>query len=369
MKRRFALAAALAVVGSSFVFLAPTADAVGAPTSAWWSRLATTTPADELPVALPVPAPTTPDTVPAGTTAPDGQLVVEGTPDGAVAIAAVRWELADGESSPSITLPIGEGSSLNPESIVLACRAATPWTPPEPAPGTWDSKPLVDGFTCVNGIIAEDLSAVTFGVQPLMSGNALDVVLTPGKAAIPEPPAGVPAPPADIDGSSFRWTFPPPSAENVEVVAGSDFSSGEGDRFITPTTSATPDFGATDTPSTGSSAPPVDSSPAFDAPAQAAPALEPQDLAPSVPDVNRAVPATATSGPANRTIGFILLVLSALVAGWAYMTSNPAAAGTVGLGRFAAPVAAGAAGAPGEGVVGGLSRFARPRSTPPTRLS
>lgn len=372
MNRRVILSVSLAVLGASFLVLAPTVEAVGAPTSAWWSRAATTTPTDEVPAGLPV-APATPDTVPIGATVPEGQLLVEGSPDGATAIAAVRWELAEGESSPSITLPVGETSTVNPQSVVLACKAATPWTPPEAVPGKWDTKPLVDGTRCVNGVIAEDLSTITFGVQPILSGATLDVVFVAGEDPNLSPPAGVPEPPANIDGSAFRLVFDAPTAESVKVVPGSGFSPGEGDRFITPTTSATPDFGTTDTPPDTSSAP-VDTSPAFEAPEEAAsPALPPEDLAPSVPDVADAVPAANTAGPANRTIGFILLALSALVAGWAYMTSDPSAAGTVGLGRFAAPAAAGAAplaGGPGaQGTVGGLSRFARPRSTPPTRLS
>lgn len=376
MNRRSALAAVLALAGTSFLFLAPVADAVGEPTSSWWSRLATNTPTDELPAAPPVPAPATPDTVPAGATVPDGQLVVEGAPDGASAIAAARWELGDGESSPSLTLPVGEGSTLHPESIVLACKAATPWSKPEAVPGMWDQKPLVDGFQCVNGIIAEDLSSVAFGVQPLVSGNVLDVVLVPGKGAPVEQLAGVPEPPADVDGSVFRWMFDAPSADNVQVVAGSDFSDGAGDRVITPPTSPTPDFGPVDPlPSENVSATDgPETSPPFEGPEQAvAPALPEEDLAASPPDARQVVPAAA-SGAANRTVGWILLALAGLVGAWAYLTSAGSQPDTIGLGRFrtALPGAAGApaasAGAAG-GAVGGLSRFARPRQRPPTPLS
>lgn len=354
MTPRLGLAAALAVAGSSLLFVAPAADAVSAPTSAWWNRLATTTPTDELPAAPPVPAPTTPGTAPVGATVPEGQLLVEGAPDGAVSIAGVRWELDEGESSPSLTLPVGEGSTLNPQSVVLACKTATPWAKPDHEPGMWDDKPLIDGFRCVNGVIADDLSTVGFGVQPLVSGNILDVVLVPGEATAVERPPGVPDPPAEVDGSVFRWLFERPTAESLEVVADSDFSEGDGDRFVAPPAGSTPDLGAAGPPE----------SPAFDAGAApgtgppldaAAPALEPQDLTPSVPDVSRSLPASATPEPVNRTLGFVLLALAALVAGWAYLTSN-------GIGPGAVP-------AEGDAVVGGLSRFARPRVAPPTRLS
>lgn len=357
MNRRFVLAVVLAVAGTSFLALAPVADAVDAPTSGWWARFATATPTDEIPAALPVPAPAAPDTIPAGATVPPDQLLVEGAPDGATAITAVRWELADGESSPSLTLPIASGSSVNPQSIVLACRTATPWEPPGDGPGTWDVKPLVDGSRCVNGVVADDLSSVTFGVQPLMSGTTLDVVLVPGEEALLERPPGVPEVPADTDGSVFRWLLDPPSADSLQVVAGSDFSEGEGDRFVTPPTGPPPDLGPVGPPPEGptfdaAADAPTDIGPPFDA---ATPALEPQDVAPSVPDVSRASPAAVTPEATNRTLGFVLLVLAALVAGWAFLSSK-------GIGPGAAP-------ATGDGVVGGLNRFARPRSAPPVRLS
>ena len=374
MRRRGALAAAtLGVTGVLVLVTAPVADAVSAPTAGWWARLATSDPAGQLPVGLPVPAPTTPDTIPAGATAPPGQLLVEGAPDGATAIAAIRWDLEPGESGPSLVLPIAPGSSVNPQSIVLACRTATPWTKPQSAAGSWDEKPLVDGSKCVNGVLADDLSTIAFGIQPLVSGNTLDIVLTPGEDPAVEVPPGVPEPPVDIDGSLFRLLFDPPGDDALQVVAG-DFSEGEGDRFVTPEPEPAPDFGSVDVPSSDFAAAPDVSTPSFDAGADvAAPALDPEDLGPSVPDVASAVPAATASDPVNRTIGFVLLALAGLVGAWTYFTSPTAGGDTeIGLGRFrttvpaavaAAPAMAGASSAPP--VVGGLSRFARPRSGPP----
>lgn len=372
MSRR-TMAVALAAAGLLCLLVSgPAAQAVDAPTTGWWSRVATTTPTDELPAALPVPAPATPDTIPAGATVPEGQLLVESTPEGAVAVAAARWRLADGESSPSLTVPIGEGSTINPESVVLACKAAAPWSAPE-SPGPWDTKPLVDASRCVNGVIADDLGSISFGVQPLVSGDELDVVLVAGKIAGAEPPAGVPQAPVDANTSSFRWVFDAPTAESIRVVAGSDFEAGAGDEFVVaPTPSAPPeDAGAS---------PPVDLSPAptatvpapsigVDEPV-AAPALEPQDLAPSVPDVTDAVEVASTQD-VERTIGFVLLLMAAAMAAWAHLTNEQSA--TIGLGRFrtavaegTVPVAVAGAAAP---TVGGLSRFARERTTPPSRLA
>lgn len=358
---------------------APVASAVEAPTSGWWSRLATTSPADEVPAALPAPAPTTPGTIPAGGTVPEGNLLVEGTPEGATAVAAARYVLADGESSPSLTIAVGEGSTVSSESTVLACKAAAPWTAPEQNPGPWDAKPLVDASRCVNGVIADDLATISFGLQPLVSGDELDVVLVPGKLAAAAPPAGTSPAPVEADGSTFRLVFPAPTTESLAVMAGSGFEPGSGEVVVppaAPTSPPSPSSASTSLelapspPSAKISTPPI----AGIGEPVATPALEPQDLAPSVPDVGDAVPVAATDG-AERTIGFILLALAALAAGWAYLTHEDAA--TIGLGRFRTDLPAGAAvaGAAVTGVpqanptVGGLSRFARERTTPPTPLS
>lgn len=350
---RFLVAVALAVLGNVFLLAAPVpvSAAAGAPTSAWWSRLSNPNPASEVPAALPVPAPETPP-VPAGAAAGDGQLVVESTPEGAVAITAIRWELADGDSTPSLTLPIGPGSTLNPQSIVLACRAAAPWSPPDGGAGTWNAKPLVDGTRCVNGVISDDLSTIAFGLQPLVSGTALDIVLTPGKDPALAPPAGVPEPPVQADRSTFRWTFPAPDTSVLEVIEG-DFTQGAGDKVVTPdpievevpvadNAPAAPPTTAFQPPTT--TAPPVE---------VAAPALAPEDLGMAAPTVR---PAASIGTGANRTIGFVFLVLAAAMAAWAYWSDKRAAAALIGPDGT-------------SHAVGGLSRFARPRTGSPTPLS
>jgi hypothetical protein len=215
-----------------------------------------------------------------------------------------------------------------------------------------------------------------FGVQPLVSGQDLDVVLVAGKVAGSELPPSVPALPVEANRSIFRWVFEAPTAESIKVVAGSDFDAGAGDQFVTaPTPSAAP-------VDTGSlpvdlSAPSTTTVPApsvgLDEPV-AAPALEPQDLAPSVPEVEAAV-AVGSTGAAERTIGFVLLALAAAMAAWAHLSNEQSS--TLGLGRFRTAVAEGAvpvaaragAAAAARPTVGGLSRFARERTTPPSRLA
>lgn len=368
---RLRLAMVLAAVGATLVFSVPTADAVGAPTSAWWSRVAQTTPTDESPVPLPAPAPAAPATVPVGASVPEGQLLVESTPDGAIAVAAIRWVLDEGDSGSSLTLSVAPGSTLNQTSIVLACKASAPWAAPEASPGTWDTKPLVDPSRCVNGVLADDAGSVSFGLQPLASGSDLDIVLVPGKNA----EAGAVQAPVDVDSSTFRWLFDAPDGDSLRVVADSGFSEGDGDQFVTPEPTDT-GFGAESAPAVD--LPPTDfaePAPSFEPPADpvaaAAPALSPEELAPTVPDVRRSVPAAAVSDGADRTIGFVLLLLAGLMAAWSYWTADEEP-GTIGLGRFARPAPAAvpaAVAASGEPTIGGLSRFTRTRSTPPTPLN
>ena len=326
MRTRLLLAAGLALAGTG-VLVAPVASAAGAPTTGWWSRLATTSPADASPMALPVPAPTAPDTVPVGAAVPDGQLLVEGTPEGATAVAAARWELDEGESGPSLTLSVAPGSTVTPQSIVLACKAAVAWSAPESGAGSWDEKPLVDASRCVNGVVAADASTVTFGLQPLVSGTDLDIVLTPGRDQRVAPPAGVPEPPVDVDNSSFRWVLDAPTGDSLDVVAGSGFDQGADPQVVSP--APVPVDGGVGGASFAVPPPPalVDASPGFGATSPAvAPALEPQDLAPSVPDVHDLVPAAVASGPVDRTIGFGLLLFAALMAAWAYLVPDADAA-------------------------------------------
>jgi len=370
VRRRLLLGPTLVLVGALSLLGGPEAGAVGQPETGWWSRLATTSPTDEVPAALPAPAPTTPDTVPAGATVPDGQLLVEGTPEGATAVAAVRWTLEPGESSPSLTLPVAPGSTLNPESVVLACKASVRWTPPAGPGGSWDTKPLVDASRCVNGVIADDLSTIGFGLQPLVSGQLLDIVLVPGRVPSSTLPPGVPQPPADVDGSAFRLLVDAPTAESLEVVAGASGGGPSAAPIPTPSsTAAVPPPAAVPTPSFTGSSPP---SPVVPPAPVAEPSLDAGDLAPSVPDLAAAPAGAVERTSVDRGIGYVLLALGLLAGAWAF-TQSPAA-DSIGLGRFRTtivPAAGPPASAPTTGapVVGGLSRFARERTTPPPPLS
>ena len=377
MRRRL-LALLLAVAGVGCLLVSPPARAASVVATGWWSRTATTDPLSESPQAPPVQI-TTPDTVPVGATVGEGQLLVEGIPDGATAVAAVRWQLAPGESSPSLTLPISPGSSVNPSSVVLACRAGVAWTPPEPAPGRWEAKPLTDPRACVNGIIADDLSTISFGLQPLVRKDVLDVVLVPGRVAdVPELPL------TSADGSSFHWVFDAPTVDSLHTIAGSGFEQGTGSVVVTvaPLAHDTAAGGATGpsapaaspTPSSRSFTPSAASpSPAGDSSTAAVPALDSQDLAAPVAGAQDVQLAADLADSRPHTVGIVLLLLAAAFAAWAYLSPESPELATVGLGRFRRPAPAAPGTTPATAVpeptVGGLGRFARPRDEPPVPVN
>lgn len=368
MTRRL-IAALLVVTGSGLLLLGSPAVAADVAATGWWSRTATNDPLSESPQPLPFPNPTTPDTVPIGATVGGEQMLVEGSPDGATAVAAIRWNLAEGESSPTLILPISPGSSVSPASVVLACRAGAPWTPPDPSPGRWESKPVVDAQACINGIVADDVSSIAFGLQPLVRKQVLDIVLVPGRLAdVPQLPI------AQTDGSTFRWVFEAPSLESLETIENSGFVEGSGSVVVAPPSTeveATP--GVAPPPAAPVTAavpatppPPPASIPAADTSTVVTPTLEPHELAaPAAP-----VPIAAARGAA-RPLGLALLLCGAACAAWAHLSPQPDR-DLVGLGRFRrrlAPADALAGVAIDASTTGGLGRFARHRDEPPVPLS
>lgn len=332
--RRRVVAIVVSLLGLVVLFVGPSAEAATVDAVGWWSRAATTDPLAESPVPLP-PGPTTPDTAPIGATVSEGQLLVEGSADGAIAIAAATWTLADRESTPSLTLPISPGSSVTAASVILACKAAAPWTAPETRPGRWEAKPITDGRSCINGVIADDVSSVTFGMQPLLRRQLLDVVFVPGR---------VDGAPPEANGSTFRWVFDQPTADSLTLVEGSDFSEGDGAVVVTVPSRAAPLTEFPSSPGAGPSAngpvaftsPP---SPSGDTSAAIRPALEPQDLGPSVPRLESDLVAASTSTDGTaRTLGIALLLVGGAIAAWAHYGDTAAVDATgpvmVGLGRF-----------------------------------
>lgn len=324
----------LVVVGLVLVALPGTAGAIEPEAAGWWSRTSTSP--------LPVN--------PAAPTARENQLVVQGEPSGANAIAALRWTLPEGESSPTLTLTSADGSVVPAEALILACKAGTPWTEAKGAP--LSEAPKADCGTSVNGVVAED-GTITFALGTLMNGQVLDIVITPGTT------------PEDA-GSTFSLVFDRPGADALTTTAGgggSSFSGGSSD-FSAPSSSPS-GSGSFSAPSTGSSGSSF-SAPSTDAGTASPPAAEaalPPENQVALDAPTQTQPAASTDDRDKvKTLGIGVLLLGAALAAWAFMTGNGAGLGATNL-PGAAAVAA------GDPAPGGLGRFVRPRVGPPPSLS
>lgn len=360
-RRRLALAAlALITLGASMLASPAPAGAASLSKSAWWYKARTGDPATAVPPqAGPLPGgiPTAPaPPTPGPPTVPEGSLLVEGTPAGASAVAAMTFTLSSTESVPVLTITPSATSQVPADAIVLACRAAVEWAAPDQDPGAWEEKPLVACDQSVQGIPG-DAGVLTFPLAPLCQAcTSLDIVLVPGVVATPP---GTPAP----VGSSFSLAFDAKEGAKLETAAGSSPT----DTFTGST--ASPSFASGGTSSPGFSSPGSFATATPPVPV-AQPALEPQEQAPTVPQ-QTALPVATTVGR-DRTaqgVAFLVLLAGLAFAALAHLTPARAEDGTIGLGRFQRPVAAAAIDVPLEPVSGGLGRFARPRSGPPPALS
>jgi hypothetical protein len=321
MSRRIGLA--LMVLGAALLLAPSSASAASLEAAGWWWRPQTS--------ALPVPLPAPP-------TVQKGQLLVEGQPQGANAVAALRFNLGDGEGSPVLTLKPAANSAVPPDAVVLACRALVSWSPEEVGP--WENKPLVDCATSVQGIPGEG-GVLTFALAPLQSETVLDVVLVPGT---------VPSGPPGANGSTFSMVLdrPGPDALHVDASApptGGDFSS-SADSF-----SSAPAAGSFDAGPSAAFAAPSDSfTPPAAAPA-ASGSLTPNEQAPSV--ANRPAPVPFSDGYDNgtRALGLVVFAIGAAFALQSIVRSR------------------GASAIDATESVGGLGRFARARVGTPPPLS
>lgn len=354
--RVHALAAALVLGGLALLVVPMPAQAASVTKSAWWYRAKTATPTAESPQPIPGGNPTLP-TLPVGppTIAAD-QLHVEGSPEGATAIAAFTFTLQEDESLPVLTLKTAPGSNVPPTAVILACKAAVEWAPPAAEPGAWEEKPLVDCFSSVQAQINETGDTLVFPLQPLVRGTELDVVIVPGT---------LPDLPPEANGSAFSLTFTRPSADalvTTKATPATDFS---------PETDFSEDFSFEPAAPTETFTAPV-AVPTFDAtvvtagPPVAAPALEPQDQAPSVPRTITPQPVAAVDvGGAARKLGLVLIALGAVAA---YMTSAERPPAEMGLGRFRRVRTGEVVATDGTAVEGGVGRLRRPRVGPTPSL-
>lgn len=291
-----------------------------------------------------------------------GQLLVEGTPEGATAIAALRATLPEGTGSAVLTLRAA--SAVGAETaVLLACQSGSGWTGVHA--GAWDAKPSPDCSQSVQGIPSEDGTEWTFAVAPLQFGDQLDLVLTPGR----DPSSG------EQLASAFRVVFDRPTADAIEVAPVADGGAGGvPEPLPVPRAPVTASPGA---PGGGSSFTPG-GSPSFSMPAPlsadglssqpAQAALPPgeQGRTATAPSLTAAQPVAAPALDASSGEGRLLGVVVVLGAGaLLYWSSQQPLPERRVLSRFAAAGAVStAADVTPEPAMGGLGRFRRPRSTP-----
>lgn len=296
-----------------------------------------------------------------------GQLLVEGTPEGATAIAALRATLPDRTGNAVLTLRAASQVGGD-TAVLLACQSGSGWTGVHA--GAWDAKPSPDCSQSVQGIPSDDGTEWTFAIAPLQFGDQLDVVLTPGRDPSSQ----------EAFGSAFRVVFERPTAEAIDVtpIAGDGGSS-------PPPTAPSPPLGTPGAPAPGAASgtspftPAGGGSPSFafpspsgqlsGQPAQAALPPAEQGRTATAPSITASQPlAAGTVGARSdgRLLGVIVVLGAGALLYWS--TQQPVPERRV-LSRFAtAASSTGAVAAGPEPPVGGLGRFRRPRSTPARRL-
>jgi len=341
---RAVLGGALVAAAATVALLPTDAEAATVAQAGWWWRVND---------GLPVPPPPPPNV-------PEGGLMVAGAPDGATAIAALHFDLADGESSPVLTLQVAENGDQGGESALLAaCLTGSAWQPASAGP--WGSKPFpACSEGSVTGVRSEDGDSWTFALTPLVVDGVVDVTLVPGAD---------PALPPEASGSTFQLVFDPPTAAAIDTTEG-----GPGDDFSSDF--SVPDFAAPDL-SGGDVAPNDFTGPALDG-GLSLPPVEP-GFSPSLPESEQGFTATAPvaqqqnppleASPVaavedHKGLAVVVLLLCGGALLWSAQLPTPELRR---LGGLATP-AAGATAAPAPPATAGLGRFARTRSGRPPPL-
>ncbi|MFZ6005207.1 MAG: hypothetical protein ACOYXM_14875 [Actinomycetota bacterium] len=289
-----------------------------------------------------------------------GQLLVQGAPDGATALAAIRATLSQGQTNPVLTLTVAaDGDQGGETAVVLACQTGSSWSGGDAQ--VWDSKPKPDCSVSVQGQRSPDGATWTFPVGALQFNNDVNVILVAGTD---------PALPAGANGSVFSLTFEQPTTASIQTTGGSTppptFSSGG---------SFSNGSGSSGTFSeTGTFAPPVGTGTFAVSPVSPALPEADQGLTATAPVIQARTPAPAVQpiralkSDGARAFGALVLVLGAAGSWWFGQQAPPLPRK---LGRFAS--AAGSAAVHESTLqpapeVGGLGRFARTRTGPPPRL-
>ena len=302
----------------------------------WWWR------GNTGPAPLPIPA-----------AVPEGGILVGGAPDGATAVAAVRYALAGGESSPTLVLRVAEDRGGD-VAVIAACPAGSAWGGGERG-GPWDAKPnAACELGSVNGQRDAAAGTWTFPIAPLVQSSVVDLVIVPGTIS-PEAPVG----------STFQIAFHPPDAGALVTSSGggSEGSATESD-FPEPTVAgqfdpALPSGGLDVLPTTDV---------AVATPFSPALPQSSQGITATAPVVQQAQPpryvVPASTSRDGAGLAFLVLLGSVGALYWANRAPVPAPRR---LGPLSAAIAH-VAPMRSEPETGGLGRFARTRQGAPPPL-
>lgn len=352
MSRRAAgrVVAAVLTVAAFGVLHAPWSAAEGGSKlekAAWWSK--------SQPDGAPLATPTPPNV-------PDGGLQITGNPEGASSVAALRFSIPKGEGTPKLKLMVTPqtGDINGASAIIAACRTGSGWGPPAQEPGAFDQAPTADCSATAKGERAADGTFYTFNLSQLMITEAdgtsfVDIIIAPGTD---------PSLPAGANGSSFQLTFDKPSNTSLsttssESAASSDFSASEA--LANAGVQVDPSSGLVNPSTLGSN--PISSA----APPAFTPSLpaEQQQVTATAPAVQSATARNLAPAPAKPegkpALAFFILLAAGAAAWWAQRQPLPEMhrLGAMGANKPAAAAVERAAVTP---QLGGLGRFARPRT-------
>lgn len=340
--RRWIVATAVAAVTAG----AMTASAAGAADKdahAWWWRAQP----GLLGAAIPPPG------------VPEDGLAIEATPDGPNAVSALRYVLDDGETQPALVLTVADQQGA---VEIQACAATQSWDAAHGGP--WDERPTYNCGTAVDGEASEDGETWRWELDTLLRKRQLDVVLVPapgvGRVTFAAPDdASLETQREEAGGQSFE--APPVSDFTDDAAssgAGSSGDSSSSDFAGAPSNAEEPVFPAGGSSGTTAQSPESAQLPAV-APPDTSDAQPPQAAGPPESPIApvAAVPAGSDS---SRTAGAIIAAMATVLALALWLQGRSAAHGAGSPGR----VGSGAA----RQHVGGLGRFARPRTGAPRPL-
>lgn len=320
----------------------------------------------------------------------DGQLVVEGAPDGPTAVAAIRATLPEGTRAPMLTLEAASATGGD-TAVVLACEVDGDWTGDHG--GAWDDRPTPECSQSAEGEPEEDGDGWVFDLGLFrVEEDQLDVVLV----------AGVDPNSSGSAGSTFRLVFEEPTTSSIEVSESStdtdfevpeagSFSGGDGDGDSSGPATASPPTASPPTASPG----PTTSDSSFTSPSssegQTAPATPSNDdqqgqtaAGPVASSSSEALPSAPAPAPEpastesndGRLLGLLVVLCGGALLYWSstlelperrvlsrFVAASGAPGATTGAGSDTVDLTS-----PSEEQMGGLGRFRRVRTTPARRL-